>query len=82
MKKDIFNCLNALFSDEDSANYTNNLFMQFESSNTLSPNIIESAADEFRVAKENIDYILEIDIHKEETTTTENILNQIYRKME
>ena len=70
MKKDIFNCLNALFSDEDSANYTNNLFMQFESSNTLSPNIIESAADEFRVAKENIDYILEIDIHKEETTTT------------
>jgi len=69
IKKDMFKYLNNVFTVEGQAvDFTNNIFSQWESTDKFPNMALEAIATDYRIDKDKIDYVVEIEIYKSEPT--------------
>ena len=78
IKKDIFHQLNTVFNDGAAVDFTNNIFSQWESSEKYPNTGLESIATDYRIEKDSIDYVLEIEIYKSEPTCKGDKFANVY----
>lgn len=78
IKKDIFNNLNTVFQDDQSINLTNTIFSQWESASKFPISSLEAIAQDYRIEKDMIDYILEVEIYKSEPTCLGDKFANVY----
>ncbi|MFA7127623.1 MAG: hypothetical protein WC136_00465 [Sphaerochaeta sp.] len=67
-KQNLFKSLNNILEEQDALEMTNQLFDQWESTQSFPNILLEEIANNFKIEKDHIDYILEVEIFKEETT--------------
>jgi len=60
--------LDQVFKTAVAEKYSNEIFSQWEHSDNLPTTMLENIANDYRIEKENIDYVLEIEIFKSEPT--------------
>lgn len=78
IKKDIFHQLNTVFNDDTAVDFTNNIFSQWESTNNFPNTSLEAIATDYRIEKDSIDYVLEIEIYKSEPTCVGDKFANVY----
>jgi len=69
IKQDMFSKLNTVFKNDAAVSYTNNLFSQYESADVFPKTKLEDIAADYKIDKDNIDYVIEVEIYKEEETS-------------
>ncbi len=68
IKQHLFEKLNSVFKEDIATKYSNDIINQWERSSDLPNTLIENVVNDYQIEKENIDYILEIEIFKSEPT--------------
>lgn len=68
VKKRLYASLEQFFPAQASIDLTNKIFREWESADDLPPTLIENLTAEYKIEKENIDYVLEIEVLKSEPT--------------
>lgn len=79
IKKDIYNKLSTVYvNKEEAVEMTNTIFNQWESTESF-PNLkLEGIATDYRIEKDSIDYVLEIEIYKSEPTCVGDKFANVY----
>jgi len=62
VKSDIFNTLKAVLTEDQSVDFTNKLFSQWESATKLPTDIMKDLVTEFKINPELVDIVLEIEL--------------------
>lgn len=79
IKKDIHAKLDTVFNDKSQAiEMTNEIFSQWESADVFATMSLDNIADDYKIEKENIDYIVEVEIYKSEETVVGDKFANIY----
>ena len=78
IKKDIFTNLNSVFHDDQAVTLANKIFSEWESAAKFPLNALEIIAQDYKIEKETIDYILEIEIYKSEPTCVGDKFANVY----